>query len=153
MAMLGLLPLIGVRLCFLGTAFLELGHQHSGPPRPVGRISREDAWDRVTVWALGFQKPTGMRKPSKSAAPEDRAKLWLPSKDICRFHFRWETQLIGGGLSPTEVYVENRSQGYHYPSVTSRFSSSVPWQDGTHGSVCVGSFRTSHDASLDRDPQ
>lgn len=81
-----------------------------GHPQPVGRISREDARDRVTVWALGFQKPTGMRKPSKSAAPEDRAKLWLPSEDICRFHFRWETQLMGGGLSPTEVYVENRSR-------------------------------------------
>lgn len=36
-AMLGLLPLIGVRLCFLGTAFLELGHQYSGPP-PAGRL-------------------------------------------------------------------------------------------------------------------
>lgn len=105
-----------------------------GHPQPVGRISREDARDRVTVWALGFQKPTGMRKPSKSAAPEDRAKLWLPSEDICRFHFRWETQLMGGGLSPTEVYVENRAQGYHYPSVTSRFACSAPWQDGTHGS-------------------
>lgn len=35
MAMLGSNPLIGVRLCFLGTAFLELRHQYSEPP-PAG---------------------------------------------------------------------------------------------------------------------
>lgn len=85
-----------------------------------------------------------MRKPSKSAAPEDRVKLWLPSKDICRSHFRWETQRIGHGLSPIEVYIESRFWGHHCPRCPGHnLKGWAPW----------GSCRTSHGSSLDRDPR
>lgn len=69
--------------CFLGTAFLELGHQYSGPLSRPGFPGRTPA-DHVTVWAPGFQKPMGQRKPSKSAAPEDRVKLLASLKGHLR---------------------------------------------------------------------
>lgn len=66
------------------------------PRASLGQISREDPHGhRITVWALGFQKLTDSRKPSKSAALRGRVQLRLPSKDDwCRPHFQWVNLLI-----------------------------------------------------------
>ena len=82
-------PLVDIRVmcslpCFFGTP-------DTVPRASPEQISREDAHrDHVTVWALGFQKLTDLRKLSKSAVPQGRVELWLPS----HADFPWENQLI-----------------------------------------------------------
>ena len=98
------------------------------PRASPGQISREDAHrDRVTVWALGFQKLTDSRKLSKSAAPQGRVSADLTSQG--------KTKSLTCGLCSSQVWImplspERGSSGSHCPRVTSGFfpsASTLGW--------------------------
>ena len=118
------------------------------PRASPGQISREDAHrDRVTVWALGFQKLTDSRKLSKSAAPQGRVNADLTSQG--------KTKSLTCGLCSSQVCImplspERGSPGSHCPRVISGFfpsASTLGWslssrlQAETTGSMEGGGSR------------